>query len=733
MHRSALIASLFLGTACVEHRGELILPAGALPTVAFETQIEIVLDLTNVTDLQLADFTGDGIPDLAALDPAGALQVLSGSGDNGFVSAETYDVALDGSEVRASDIDLDGDIDLVVGSYRQDQLNVLINDGTGTFEPPATLYTTPIPTAMIVQDCNQDGVPDILLTHLTPAFVEVFIGNGDGTFQQSLQLPVPTEGRTAGLSVGDVTGDDIPDVLIADTDRDQVVVLLGAPGGVHPGVQVVSVDSGPFGIATGDLTGDGIDDFTVTNFNSRTVQAVTWNGTAFEVIQTIPIEGLPGFSVGADFTGDGIDDTAVAMIDSRSVTIIEGTGDAAAPLGRSVRIGTTGAPLRPFAGDVNGDGRADLLTAGVGTSSICLLVARDDGLAGGRHHTVGPNSARDAQVVDIDGDGANEVVAAELGAEDLHVLEIDTSLPTRDPAFIVDTTISLADAIQTRSAQAMTIRDLDGDGMPDITVAVDGGVKVCLNKTAGGVKAFDVIPTDDVFVATPEPRLVELVDLSLDGVDDLVVGATDNVIRVATGNGDGTFSPPTETTFADAPTGIAAGDFRGVGQNELAISFQNAAKVQIVRLALDGTLVMVGEILLPQIPSSLTRLDFDGNGRVDLAATNGSGVSSMSLMLASEDGAFDVSEIATGPSPNRVVHADLNDDEQTDLIVTSLAGEFQLLLNDGQGGIESSLRFPGAFTTSSAALADLNGDDRPELVLGGFLTQGFVVFKNLTN
>src|SRR5262249_10457829 len=87
------------------------------------------------TAVVTGDFNGDGIPDLAVLEPgAGQVAVYRGDGAGGFVQTATYPAGDSPSRLSVEDVNGDGKLDLVVGNPFGDVLTLLGN-GDGTFRP----------------------------------------------------------------------------------------------------------------------------------------------------------------------------------------------------------------------------------------------------------------------------------------------------------------------------------------------------------------------------------------------------------------------------------------------------------------------------------------------------------------------------------------------------------------------------------------------------------------------
>jgi hypothetical protein len=135
----------------------------------------------------VADFNGDGKPDLAVANLGGGVSVLLGNGDGTFQAAQNFAAGSAPESVAVGDFNGDGKSDLVVANNSSSNVSVLLGNGDGTFQAAQSFTTGSGPFSVAVGDFNGDGKLDLAVTNVG-AGVSVLLGNGDGTFQTPPEL-----------------------------------------------------------------------------------------------------------------------------------------------------------------------------------------------------------------------------------------------------------------------------------------------------------------------------------------------------------------------------------------------------------------------------------------------------------------------------------------------------------------------------------------------------------------
>ena len=226
----------------------------------------------------LADFNGDSKTDILVDDwQNDSVTVLFSNGKGGFDSpGVSFAVGrMPYHKVRAADVNGDGKADIITTNMRGNNATVLLGDGRGGFSQAAgSPFTTgDSPFHLAIGDMNRDRKPDLVVatysgqgSDASDDGVTILLGDGRGGFSPMSGSPFPTTGRASGnLALGDINGDGLTDVAVANGVSNDVTVLLGnnkgtlVPGATH------AVGRSPYSIAISDLNGDGKADIVTSN------------------------------------------------------------------------------------------------------------------------------------------------------------------------------------------------------------------------------------------------------------------------------------------------------------------------------------------------------------------------------------------------------------------------------------------------------------------------------------
>ena len=300
-------------------------------------------------------------------------------------------------------------------------------------------------------------------------------------------------------------------------------------------------------------------------------------------------------------------------------------------------------------------------------------------------------------------------------------------------------------------ANAIAIADVNGDGKPDLVVmnwcaysscTVPGNnIGVLLGKGDGTFQTAVVYASGGLYADS-----VVVADVNGDGKPDLVVancgagnnthcvGASGNV-GVLLGNGDGTFQPVVNYALGGyGSTSVAVADLRGDGKLDLVVAGDCAVGgcVGVLLGNGDGTFKPVVTYNSGGISAlAVAAGDVNGDSKPDLVVANQCvdstcTSSNVGVLLGNGDGTFQavVNYGSGGLFSDSVAIADVNGDHKPDLIVANSfgspagLGNVGVLLGNGDGTFQTAVPYAsGAFGAASVAVADVNGDGKPDLVV----------------
>src|SRR5438552_5925136 len=656
------------------------------------------------------------------------------------------------NSVAVADVNGDGKPDFAGGQFLYSHplrgdgtVGVLLGNGDGTFQPAVTYDSGGQNAVSIaVADVNSDGKPDAVVTDncvtstCDAGAVGVLLGNGDGTFQAAVNY---TSGGLSPSSVvvGDVNGDGKPDLLVGNIymgngnySRGSVGLLLGNGDGTFLGP--VSFDSGgeyAYGVAVGDINGDGKLDLFVANFcagstcASGGVAVFLGKGDgSFQPVVTYGSGGLDSYSVAVgDVNEDGKPDLLVANYYSAdgnyysngTVGVLLGNGDGTFQAAVSYGSGGSG-PVSLAVGDVNGDGKPDLLVANQcsnrNNSNSCtglltvLLGSGDGKFQAAVSYASGGASPSSIVLADINGDEKPDVLISNQCArlDGDCAGNISVLLGKGDGSF--PAAINYGSGGQT--PYSVAVADVNGDGKPDVVVANQCASSDCTNGTVGvlfgqGNSTFGRVVSYES--GGYQASWVAVADVSGDGRPDLLVAnqcassnnCANGTIGVLLQNADGSFQ-----TAVSYPSGgyyaysLGVSDVNGDGRPDLLLANQCAiggctgGTLGVLLGNGDGTFQPAVISSIPQASGGqqLAIADFDGNGTLDVASGAGN-----FLLLGNGDGTFQPALILGADGAGMAV-GDFNLDGKPDLAV----GGVTILLNISS----ATTRTPTTTTLSSS-------------------------------
>ena len=370
--------------------------------------------------------------------------------------------------------------------------------------------------------------------------------------------------------------------------------------------------------------------------------------------------------------------------------------------------------------------------------TLCVVASSADSasapsFARTRSYTTGAN-AQSVAIGDLNGDGKADLVTASPEAHAVSVL-----INRGDASFQAKVDYGLGSFTYPAS---VAISDLNGDGKPDLATANSGNgdfigttVSVLLNRGDGSFHASVDYDT------ARQPRSVAIGDLNGDGKPDLVtVNAfvrDAGTISVLLNSGDGSFGTKVEYP-SERATSVAIGDLNGDGKSDLATSNSERGSVSVFLNRGDGNFEARLDYPAGLLsPYTVAIGDLNGDGEPDLAILDIL-TSRVSVLANRGDGSFSrpVSYRVGGGDGRSVAIGDLNRDTKPDLATTSAdADTISVLANKGDGTFQGRVDYRAgvglaSVSPVSVAIGDLNRDGKPDVATANDISNTVSVLIN---
>ena len=689
-----------------------------------------VATTTNNQGISWFDFDNDGDFDLF-LSTNGAANILyRNNGDNTFTDiagTAGVDDNNTGRGVSARDYDHDGDVDLYVANFGQANL-LYRNNGDDTFTDIASTASVQDGTNSAMSgvwlDYDDDGDPDLFVANVNQTNV---LYQSSGTSNKWLKVDIksavnPPGGLGARVSAV-ISG--LRQVREPDGGSgylSQVAQPIEFGFGATSTVDSLIVDwpSGLQYVQTSVATDQtlSISEAPVITSLSLTSgspgASLTINGTNFD-----PTHGNNTVFIG------GIKATSTAG-DAESITV-------------TIPSGSTFGPVTVQTNSLSGQSKDLFLTSYAGVAQTITSNTLSSGIV----FTTGSNP-EGIGIADFDADGKPDLAIANQGANTVSTFKNQaTSGGINSGSFA-----GKVDLASGTSPQNVEIGDLDGDGLLDMAVVnnVSNTVSVYHNTSSGSIS----FATKVDFTTGTSPAKVAIGDLDGDGKPDLVVtnngGTTISILRNTSVSGTittGSFATKVDVTLNSQPWGVGIGDLDGDGVPDVAVTNYGSDNVSVLRnTSSPGSLSFATKVdfATDTAPLSIVLSDLDGDGKLDMATSNNSGASISTLRNTGSSGTVSFAaktDYAVGTSPRELRVGDFDGDGKPDLVVANLGPDnVSLLHNTGASGTISfaaKVDFSVGSNPRGLAVADLDGDRRPEVVVGNNGSTTLSVLYNIAD
>jgi hypothetical protein len=370
------------------------------------------------------DVNGDGFVDVVVNHSRRTIATVLGNGDGTFQIPMSLETGDDIASMALNDVNRDGTLDILGTNPNSNSIFVLTSNGNGDFDELQNYPAGDHPTSISLGDVNGDGNLDGVVSSSENDSISVLLGNENGSFQEL--LPALTADAPDSLSLGDLNGDNQLDGVFIESDN--ISVTLGNGDGSFQEQQHYTAGSSPVVLLLDDVNGDGHLDTIAVNHRSDDVSVLLGNGDgSFQTQRRFDVGNNPGSARLGDLNKDDKLDIVVTNYHGSNISVLLGNGDGSFQTQRQLDAGHY--PESLSLGDVNGDSTVDVVIANgwVQSDGISLLLGNGDGSFQDRQSFTENTFSRiqyDLTLLlgDINGDGRLDVVTSKSGGSTVNVL-----------------------------------------------------------------------------------------------------------------------------------------------------------------------------------------------------------------------------------------------------------------------------------------------------------------------
>ena len=572
--------------------------------------------------------------------------------------------------------------------------------------------------------------------------------DNQGTLGKSTTV-YPVGGTPSGVLTADFNGDGKPDVAVLNKSTagspGSVSILLGLGGGLLGPAKTFTVGVGPLAMTSYDFNNDGHADIAAVNQTDNTVTVLIANSDGS--MKPGVTYSLPGTAaanvdvVAADYDGDGKPD--VMAYSANGFSLLHGNGDGTFQLlaqKTNYNVKFNSRFLAP--GDFNKDGHMDLASYNSDGTVTILVNGGDGSFSTTNRYVAGTlNSAGDSFTgmfaTDFNDDGKLDLVFG-MGHPDAIL---------SNPAFVTlllgngDGTLQAPPAQRVgQKTTVMAAADLNSDTRLDLAVAGDTtagtpGVWILPGAAGGG---FQTPLSLSAPSSGSQITWLAIGDVNGDGKKD--IAAVDDAGKLFTwmGNGFGTFAPAVTYNAGATASFVTVADINHDGAADVFAAYGTATattgSVTQILMSLGSAAGIGTGVLIPTgvNPMQVAVADVNGDGKPDLIVVNhgvgNTGLAAaqpvsgdVAVLLGNGDGTFQLPvRYPVGLNPISVAVSDVNGDGKPDLLVgtvTSTAAAVGVLLNSGNGSFGNATLVPTYAWPSNLTVADFDGDGKPDMAI----------------
>ncbi|HEV2331814.1 MAG TPA: FG-GAP-like repeat-containing protein [Gammaproteobacteria bacterium] len=575
-----------------------------------------------------------------------------------------------------------------------------------SFTQGAAYPTGAAPAGVAVGDLNGDGVPDIVTADSASKTMSVLIGKTDGTYQPRTVYPVGQ--NPSDVALVDLDHDGHLDAIVTNNDDNTVTIWWGKGDGTFGPSTLLATASGPHRIVTGDIDGDGNIDIAIVDWTGTAATIFYGDGKRHFTTQTLGSWGAPDSIAIGDLNGDGKPDI---VIGGERETVWVNQGNRQFKQAGNFQPGFHSDSI--FIADINHDGKGDVIAASQHEPVMTILYGNGDGTLDDNTNDIIAyglsGAATDMKLIDLNKDGSLDAVVSYGTSGTLSVL-----MGTADGHFLARQDSTVTTGVNRIATTSFGNGNVDLVGVSSST----GAVFLFYGNPGIALGAPVTYPVGN------SPAGLAIGDLNGDGSPDIVtVNGADNTMSVLLGSVNGTFGSRTDFSVGinSVPRRVQLADVDGDKRLDAIVVDSGTNSVLVLQGTGTGIFGAQASYNAGTSPTDLVVTNLKTGETVPDIAVAAPGSDSVVTLINSGTGTFPTgSTIPVNGTPFAIAAGDFEDSGVSDLAVTEATGnKVAVLHDDGSGNLTIKAEYPVGAAPQALVVADFNGakyaDNKPIL------------------
>ena len=327
--------------------------------------------------LLTTDINLDGELDLISTNAKdNTLTLLYGKGNGGFRSGVTINVALEPTMTAVGDFNRDGVPDIAVNARGEEMFLVFLGKGNRKFRKPIRTQTGKVPLNIVLGDYNEDGNLDIAVT-LTFSKMELYLGNGSGRFNKGETYL--TGSRSFSGTTEDFNSDGHLDIALAasSSGASSIRLFIGNGDGTFQKPKRLAEQLVPLALVASDMNNDGKIDLVFAAGQGDNMYILNSNADgSFKNPIIFSAGGGPFALTTGHFNPDNLKDVAVANSRSSNFSLVIRNPNGTFKFPTRNYVVEGGTPLAITSGDYNHSGMKDIAVASNAKNTVEIYLQR---------------------------------------------------------------------------------------------------------------------------------------------------------------------------------------------------------------------------------------------------------------------------------------------------------------------------------------------------------------------